>query len=329
MPLFTTIGQIADYITVSNANSNSSLPKQRLAEEEFIIPVLGDVLFDSLQEQVTANNVDEASALLLNKVRMPLAFLSYFKELPLMHTIITDAGLRNVTNDKVQGAYRYQYEDVKQHLENEGMAGLERLFVFLMANKNDYPDWTESTAYARLNKNLIKTGAEFSQYYYLFQANRTFFALQPVMQEVEDLFIKSIIGDAYFTILKNLAPGDTGMGAGEIFVIDLLKKAIANFTIFKAISKLAVKVRPEGFTVMLAASDRTPQGENNAPAEQLELLYLETFKDGNAYLDRAVVFLNKNASLTVFADYFTSEFYKNPAIEVCDINNNMQGLYAF
>lgn len=324
MPLFSTIEQIAGYVTISNANSNSSLPKQRLAEDEFIKPVIGDVLFAGLQDQVTTGPVTQVD--LLDKVRLPLAFLAYYKELPLIHTIITDSGLRNVTNDKIQGAYRYQYENVLQHLENEGLAGLERLFEFLMANQGDYTDWVSSTAYARLNKNLIKTGIDFTKYYYLFQPNRTFFALQPVMQEVEDLFIKSIMGDTFFTYLKNVAdPSDE-----EKIVIDLLKKAIANFTIFKAISKLSVRVRPEGFTVMIGTLDRSPQGEANASMLQLELLHQETYKDGNSYLDRAMVYLNANASVSVFADYFTSSYYLDPLAEKpCDINYHMRGLYAF
>lgn len=323
MPLFKTIQEIAQYVTISSASTTSQLPKQRLAEEEYIRPVLGDALFDSLQDEVTTGQI--VNDVLLDKVRMALAFLIYYKELPLMHTIITDSGLRTVTNDKIQGAYRYQYEGTRQHLENEGLAALERLYEYLMANADTLTDWKSSEAFTRLNKNLIKTGKEFSSYYYLFQPHRTFFALQPVMQEVEDFYIKSIMGDTFFTFLKDTV----ALSPEEKSLIDLLKKAVANLTIHKSIAKLSVKVRPEGFTVMLSSADRDPANENNAGAAQLEKLFQETYKDGNVYLNKAKTMMNSLASEEVFHDYFLSSFYQNPLTKITDPNDAISGIYAF
>src|SRR5690348_8773948 len=115
MPLFKTYTEISQYISISNASAGSALPKQKPAEEAYIHPILGDTLFDSLQAEVDGTITHED---LLDKVRFALAYLMYYKELPLMHAIITETGLRNVTTDKVQGAYRYQYEETRQHLEN-------------------------------------------------------------------------------------------------------------------------------------------------------------------------------------------------------------------
>lgn len=322
MPLFKTIQEIAQYVTISSASTASPLPKQRLAEEEYILPVLGNTLFTSLQAEVEGTVTHDD---LLDKVRFASAFLIYYKELPLMHTIITESGLRTVTNDKIQGAYRYQYEGTRQHLENEGLAALERLYEFLMTNVGDYPTWQNSESYTRLNKNIIKTGKDFSAYYYLFQPNRTFNALQPVMQEVEDFYIKSLMDDDFFTYLKGLST-PTG---DELTVSNYFKKAVANLTIHKAITKLAVKVRPEGFTVMLASSDRNPASETNAAVDQLEVLRNETYKDGNEYLNKAVNLLNSKASSTVFPLYFASTYYKGPDTIIEDSNDYNGGMYAF
>lgn len=322
MPLFKTIQEIAQYVTISSASTASAMPKQRLAEEEYIKPVLGDDLFASLQDQVTNGPITQTD--LLDKVRFALAFLIYYKELPLMHAIITESGLRTVTNDKIQGAYRYQYEGTLQHLENEGLSALEKLYEYLMANADTLTTWETSDAYQRLNKNLIKTGGDFSNYYYLFQPHRTFNALQPVMQEVEDLYIKGIMDDAFFDDLKS----KTAPSEDEKIVIYNLKKAVANLTIHKAITKLSVKVRPEGFTVMLASNERSPAFENNAGLNQLEQLHIETYRDGNTYLNNAVTYLNSKASGTIFPLYFSSTFYKDPTVTIPDINDCNTGIYA-
>lgn len=322
MPLFKTIQEIAQYVTISSASTASPMPKQRLAEEDYIKPVLGDALFSSLQTQVTTGPITDTD--LLDKVRFALAFLIYYKELPLMHTIITETGLRTVTNDKIQGAYRYQYEQTRQHLENEGLSALERLYEYLMANVATFPTWQSSDAYTRLNKNIIKTGKDFSSFYHLFQPHRTFYALQPVMQEVEDLYIKSVMDVTFFNYLKDAATPT----AEEKFVIDLLKKAVANLTIHKSITKLAVKVRPEGFTVMLASNERSPASESNSGERQLEQLHLDTYRDGNAYLNRATAYLNLMASGSVFNDYFVSTYYVNPTTGITDRNDCITGIYS-
>lgn len=327
MALFTLLSQITQYVSISSASATTGiLPKMRRAEEDYIIPVLGQTLYDSLQAEVTSGTVTHTD--LLDKVRAALAFLIYYTELPFLHTVITDSGLRSVTNDKVQGAYRYQYEDVRSNLEDAGLSGLEKLYAFLMANAADYPTWQNSTAYQRLNKNIIRTGADFSNYYFLFQPNRTFHALQPVLQESEDFYIKNAIGEDYFNLLKSNASPTTA----EAKVIDLLKKAVANLTIHKAITKLSVKVRPEGFTVILGGRETAFSSSNNeqsATDKQLEKLFNETYHDGNAYLVGAQKYLNDNASVSVFADYFTSPNYIDPTAVIVDPNDINGGMYAF
>lgn len=322
MALFKTIAEIAKFVKISYANGSSALPNQDDAEEEYIVPVIGQALYDDLCTQVSGGAI--TSDALLKKVRKAAGKLIFYKELPYIYTQITDAGLRNATTDKMTGAYKHQYHLTLQALENDGLEALERLYEYMMANADTFIDWKSSEAYSRLNKNLIRTGKEFSKCYHLFQPHRTFFALQPVMQEAEDLYIKKAIGTDYFNYLKDVAEPT----AEEIIVIDLLKKSIANFTIYKSISKLRIKVRPEGLTVMIADPDAEPQSEQNASANDLKDLREDTYKDANTYLNDAVIYLNANASLTVFATFFSSSYYVDPTKTKTDLNNTMN-IYAF
>ncbi len=326
MPLFRQIKTIAQYITIADAVSDASLPKQVPAEEEYIIPVLGQALFTTLQTEADGNLTTPSA--LIKKAWAALAFLCYYDELPLMHARISDSGLKNVTNDKIQGAYRYQYEAVRSHCEDQGLAALERLFVFLLSDPNAsyYTAWKASDAYKRLNKNLIKSGTDFSTYYHIYQPHRTFHCLQPILTEAEDLFITPTIGEAFFIELRDKATPSTD----EKYVLELLKKAAANLTIFKSVGKLTVRLRAEGLTVMLSPTghDRADQGEENAPTSDKGRLEAESFKDGNEYLNRAVNYLNAKASNSVFATYFTSSLYKNPATTVKDINDCMEGIFV-
>jgi len=315
MPLFKQIAQIAKYIPISNTITNAQLPQQNTAEAEFIIPVLGQDLFEAMQTE--ANSIPGSPSALLQKVWAALAFFVYYKNAPYLYTRITESGFKHVTNENVQGAYKHQYYDVQNHMLADGYLALEQLFVFLLENKDDYPLWTGSEAYTRLNKNLIKTGTQFTRLYNIYQPNRTFNALQPIMQEVEDMYIVPSIGRAFFEYLRD-APTPTD---AEKEVIDLLRKSIANFTIARAVTKLSITIMPEGVTVMqMAGIDSPVTGSANAPQPDKRMVQQDAERDGNAYLLRAVEYLNAYASVSVFPLFFASALYVNPATEKVDIN---------
>lgn len=324
--LIKNIKQVRQYLPVSATDTDTAVPTmQAVSEQEYLLPVLGQVLLDTLQAEADTVPIPDPLSALMLKTLPAAVLLAYYKEMPFLHTKITSAGIRNITTDTMQGAYRYQYENLVQQCESIGLMYMESLFAFLIANKADYPDWASSTAFARLNKNLIKTGTEFKTYFTIQQPHRTFYALQPIMQEVEDMYIKKTIGADYFAELKDLdAPNDD-----EKAVQELLRKAIANLTINKSCSKLTVKISVDGFTVTLApAPDRAGNGENNAPEKQIMQLRQETERDGNNYLNDAKKYLDEHASLTVFANYFSSSKYIDRTAAVTDANDTMQGVFA-
>lgn len=302
-----------------------SLPKQVAAEEEYIIPVIGQTLFETLQTEANNSPTVTTATPLLQKVWAALAFLAYYKELPLLYTHISESGIKSVTNDKIQGAYFGQYKDLRLHIENEGLAALERLLVYMIATYSSNTAWTNSEAYKRLNKTLIRTGAEFNRYYILMHPNRTFYAIQPIVQEVEDQFINTSIGEDFFTALKAVGTPS----ADEKKVLELLRKSVANLTIYKSIIKKAVVIKPEGVTVMLSSGADTPNlGDGNAPAGDKMNLHHQTWQDGNSYLNAAVKLLNEKASDTVFTAFFESEYYKDPSIVKENINDSLTGTFV-
>ncbi len=324
MPLFKNIRQVRNYITISAANNDTAVPPQITTEEEYLIPVLGEDLFDTMQTE--ADTIPASPSALLTKCFTALAYLVYFKQLPFIHTRITDTGLKNMVTDTQTTAYRYQYENMLDTLEMEGRAALEKLFTYLIDHIEDYASWASSDAYKRLNKNLIKTGTEFATYYHLHQPHRTFYALQPIVQEVEDLYLKPSIGSDFFNYLKDTA----NPSEDELEVLGLLRKALANLTIHKACAKLSVMVRTEGFTVLLAPHpDSSLNGQNNAPEKQIMQLRQETERDGNNYLNMAKKILNERATSELYAIYFASALYKSPTAITSNLNDTMNGVYAF
>lgn len=320
MPLFKNIDTVKKYYPL--AASSTAIPHmQEVAEEEYLLPVLGTTLLATVQAE--ADTIPATPTPLLKKCYQALAFLMYYKQLPFLYTQTTDTGLRNVTTNQMQSAYPHQYYDIKRTCENEGLAALNRLFTYLYDNRVTYATWYGSAAYQRLNRNILRTGLDFTDYFTLPQPHRTFYALQPIIQEVEDFYINNAIGETFFTSLKAV----TSHTSYEGEVIKLLKKAVAQLTIFKSFTKLSVKISPEGFNVMLGNNDAKATTEAQATDGQVYQVKKDTERDGNNYLQQAIAYLNNNASAIIFPTYFASTYYKAPTTEKVNINETMNGVF--
>jgi hypothetical protein len=325
MPLFKTQAQIREFIKVSFTTTDSSLPKQISAEEEYIIPIIGQTIFNGLQTEANGSPGLSTATPLLKKVWAALAYLAYYKELPFINAQLSESGVKQVNTDKFQSAYRWQYNELKANIENEGMAAQERLLQYMIDNHSNDTAWTNSDAYKRLNKNLLRTGTDFSRYFTLLHKHRCFYHLQPIVQEIEDFFIIPSLGDSFFTALKTAAtPTDD-----EKVVIDLLKKATANLTIYQALKKQTVILRPEGAIVTLgAAADAYNAGEGNAPQADKMASAHSIYNDGSSYLTQAIDYLNQKASSTVFATWFTGPKYIDPTATVSSVNTDLKGVFV-
>jgi hypothetical protein len=300
MPLITDIATVKQYVKVMFNSSNASLADMTGAEIRFLVPILGQTLYAALLATPTTPPYDD----LAEYCKRAVAPLAYWTDLPTLQTQISDGSVGTFVSNNMQAAHRWEFEELSEALADKGCFALENLLQFLFDNAADY-SWT-----VPLNYDLIfLTGKEFNKYYNIYQPYRTFEMLRPLLREVEDQEIRSIIGDGFFEELRdNDAPNDD-----EKKVIELIKKAVASLTIKKAVERLPVKISAFGFTVMLSRNpDRAVQGEENAPTDQMSLLHTSVKKSGESYLVKLKDLLNANASDSVFATYFASDFYQAP-----------------
>jgi hypothetical protein len=214
-------------------------------------------------------------------------------------------------------AYRWEFDGVKDTLAQKGHQGMESLLQFLEENAVSFPSWTASEAYAIRNKFLIKTAMDFSDQYRIAEPHRTYSSLLGVLADVEDLYIKPTIGEAFFAELK----ADPAPNADEKQVIATLKKAIAHLCIHHAFEKSLTKITEAGVTIYDRYADRGDSTAAQPTHDQIQFVMNSTKRDGQSYLVKAKLYLDQKASGSLFATYFASEFYTAPK-EYEDPNKN-------
>jgi hypothetical protein len=309
------------YVRINFINDNSSLPDFDLAAQRFLVPIIGQELYD----QLTADDAYPEDPLLA-KCRSVLAPLGYLMELATIQTQITDSGLRTANTENLQSAHRWEYNEVKEHLADKGAYALENLLQYLFANKDSLTVWTDSDQYTEMAKLIFVNGTDFCKYFRVLHPYRVWWELRPLISEVEDFYIKSAIGEEFFNELKELEDPSPA----EKKVIDLIKKAVAQTTIVKAIEKMAVRITPQGFTVLISAAnnDAANAGDEAPKDNQLSMLYDSCQRSGDAYLVQLKEYLNENAAADVFTTFFESELYVSPSTTVTN-PNECSKIYRF
>lgn len=305
-----------NYVKVNFTNSTSSLPNLTRAEERFLLPVLGQTLYDA----VVSTTPDPAHETLITYCKWVVAPLAYWLELPMIQTQLTDTGLRTAENENYTAAHKWEFEKILASLEEDGCWALERLIKYLFDNAETL-SWTAPDEY----KIIFKTATEFKRFYPIHQPYRTFESLRPLVTQVQDQYIITSIGEDFFEELRTYDASD----ANILKAIMLVKKAVANLTIMRAVEVMSVRVTREGFSVQLGDADVQNTGQGNAPENQLSMLHRQCQQNGEGYLNQLKEFLNENASASVFATYFGSDYYVDPDDDVEDANENRTGVYGF
>jgi hypothetical protein len=325
--LLKTIAEVKAVLRISNLDDDSSLPDIASAEETYIIPAIGQTLYDSLNDDYNAvpQTLTSIEQDLVKKIQKPLAAFAYLDDIGLIHARITDAGIRRTTTDNMPAAYRWEVDEVKNALYHRAYQGLESLLSFLEKYKDQFPDWTASDAYKRRTGYLVKTGYDFNDQFSLFHPLRTYNSFFGIIGDIERLYIIPTIGETFFNELKALVAPN----ADQTTVIADLKKSIAHFTIRHAAEKLPARITQHGFTIHHATgNDSGDSSSEHAPDNILSMLIKSCEKDGNNYLIKAKQYLDEKATGIVFPTYFNSPYYSNPATSAADDGNSRRKIFT-
>lgn len=319
MPVITTHQQLKQYVKATFTANTDALPDIVAAENTFIVPIIGSALL--AESIVAAQNTVKAN--LCNLIRAAVAPLSYWLDLATIHIQIGSAGLGVNRSDNQDPVHRWEYEQLKESLAEKGSAALEAMMQYLYANKAAL-GWTIPDGY----KSIIKTGDEFKKYYFIHQPYRTFEMLRPLLNEVEDQYLVSSIGQETFDFLKDYS----GENATVMAAVRLLKKAAVNYTINKAVDLLPIKITVNGFTVALKEqNDKTDQGQQIAPDSQFSRLSDSTLRSANSYIKELIDLLDEKATDQLFEEYKSSKYYTSPTTKASEgsRNESRTGIFGF
>lgn len=182
-----------------------------LCEETYIRPLLGKPLFLRMADFVS-DHPDlpdgEPCSELVHKTRFALIRLAVWKGYDIIAANISDTGV-SAEVEKENRPFRYQEENIKRTLKEEGFNYLDNILEFLEENSQDFPEFGQSQYKLSNVQSLIRNTAMFHTMYNIDNSRLVFLKMQQYIRDVELIELQHRIGPAFYRTLLTADESDT------------------------------------------------------------------------------------------------------------------------
>lgn len=320
--IFANVSQVKDFVPISdNFNFEDLQPIIiNTSEPDLLVEIIGQELFDDLNTKVknAEGAITGKSIELLRRCRNLVAAHALLNYIPLGRVTITNGGVIVTLTDTIRSASEGQVYDLKNQLTLMVSRGIESLYKYLEDNKSDFALWTASSAYTLLKSNFINTSTQFNQYISINSNRLLFNKLRPVMTDVEDLYIKNILGETFYLALKaQIKAGTTTVNNTKLLAF--INRAVAFGTMAEAVNHLDLQITPEGFQLSYVTTTLGEKKEKT-PAD---VLRLQNFQKRSEETRDSML-----AKLKEFLDTNNTDYpdYPYEAVTTTEINESGKGI---
>lgn len=320
MSLIRTIDQFRAYVIVNYGTNLENLgPDMRVAERQRIRPTLGPALYNDLSalsdDDLAAALADPADVRggLLRLVQEAVANLAALEYLVLNQVQISNSGVHIFSDAGKKTAFQWQIKDLQGYFRRKGYNALEEVLTYLEQHVADFPGWASSSAATEARALFINSAGEFSTHYDIAGSRLTYNALLATLRKVERFRIKAVLGPEYFEAIKaQLLAGV--LSVDDAYVLDeYVRPALAHLVVAKAVPEVGIGFNGAALELNVYRFDDANQKEADASIDMLLAKKVaQAEADGQVYLTDLRRYLNRQASATRYATYFTSSSYTDP-----------------
>lgn len=282
---------LRNYIPVNvNTSFEKLMPHLGLAEQNFIIPLLGETLYNKLVAIVpTSDESGSGSASgsgseidllqeLLVEVKFAQFHLAYWKGYPVLSIDFSDAGASSKAGDG-QRLFRYQEEKAEQYFKEEGYNKIDTILSFLHKKIEHFQEFRESEFYEEMEDSFIKDTKTFHKIYNIGNSRLVFLKMKYFVRRVEQIELHSILGEKF---IKELLENENTVKYKEI--LSNIRSYIVYMAIALGIKELKKQPTEKGLIFETQSSEgfRVDQVETKEVLETIEynkstaLRYMET-----------------------------------------------------
>jgi hypothetical protein len=278
MRLINNIADLKRHIIVSATfDFLKVIPFSKRVERKIILDLIGQEQYDT----IVVHSYDADSTEPINQVKELLeeavANYSLFLALPTINVLVTNSGTKTAENKDASNADWKDKRDLSRSLLKTYNEALDDAFQIMEENIADFETWRASKYYTVFKDLIVQQTTTFNDHFSIQKNRQTFTALKPAMREVEDQYLKAMLGIETLNLLKTKSIDIVVNKAQE-----LAQKAVVAFTVAKAAITGTFTFTDSSFTV---ASDQLPwEKQSELSKEDRNDLKADRQKAGEEYL---------------------------------------------
>lgn len=307
--LFSTIIELQNVVGGSVNRSSftieSILPFFDIAHERHIEDWLGTAIYEDLKTALDGSPTPAQTAL-LPYYRKPLAWLALYEYLGFAAAQIGDTGVHRIETDSRKTAYKYQEKRVIEACLANGYEALEKLLLFLEANKVTYTDWPNAPGYLRHHEVLLHSAATFRIAQSKKISRHVFDQVRAIIEDVENFaIVPAISQEQYDALLAARKTGTWTTEEKEKKVIYMLQRAAAHFTLDNAIRLNFVQFEGDSVVQREYLEDQSVPKMGKPTLSDTGLRLSLHDDNANRWLKKALDYLKDNIDDDAFEHYKT------------------------
>lgn len=309
---FSTADQIKEYVDV-NAAFDYELIKPKLVQvdREVLTLYFGYDFIDELQTQYDTTTNGDISSLaakykkaiqLMRSISAPIATGLWVTPGQLQ---IDSAGIFIVRNENRATAFEWQIKNLIKSYMRAGYKAIEEAFYILDKSISDYSTFASHDEYVYYKKAFIKDSKEFTKLYSpLNNSYLSYLMLRSCMSKVEENDIRNVLLPTYYEAFKTRLAAGT-LTPPDKAILPLIKQAVADLTVYKAVSELGASFDENGFMEFdNTTGNKAGDSYKTAVGATATRLVNSLETSGNSYISQLKSYLETNK-----ADYseYTSD----------------------
>ncbi len=272
-------------------------------EDQFIIPVLGQALYDELDETIADDNGSDDQLKLLKKVRYSLVHLVMYKGFDMLNVTYDTSGFERLKDNSI---YRYQEENLKSTFKNEGYNGIDKLLEYLQAKIATFESFKSSAFYADMQRSFFPTTLEFSKEYRIGNSRLVFLQVSRFFTQVLDFKIKPVLGAALFDKVLAEMKKESEQDPNLMALIPYIRKPLAYLSVSDGFNELGMQITAKGLLFETQESNSSSNIKMTQATDAQKLVVLDKAKiNGERYLNMLLDYLKNNAA--TYPDFTQTE----------------------
>lgn len=275
-----------------NTSFATLAPAIATAEQQRLLPVLGDALFTDAAAYYF-NHDDDGDDPVMNRLveltQMAVVRLAYWDSFDQLSVMMGDRGISDSNGEN--RAYRYQADALRASLLRQGYAFINQLIGHCTAHIDTLPLFAQSPYYTERQQSVIHTMEEFDRLVDIGGDFTVFMRLRQHIAETEYMELPYRIGSTLATALVN----DRDNQAYDT-VRDALMGFTAHWSMAMAVPFLNLRHTADGIVV---TAEKSGQGRTaDTPTEQqVQALAMRHKQTAERYIGQAVTYMKAHADL--------------------------------